>query len=489
MRDAPNETTSGFARLYNRVILGHPTLVVLAFAAGIVFFGYHARRFRLDASSDSLVLENDADLKYYEQTRQLFGSDDYIVLAFSLGRPVLDDDVLRSLRALSDELEKIPAVESVNSILTVPLFQSPKVSLYDMGTKHTTLEMPACDRRLAFLELTESPLWRNNLISPDGRTTSIVLTFKPDPVYNRLGDERYQLRRRGAEGKLTRADAARLRAVSRSYDERHAELSAQRRADVARIRASLSRYRAAGYDFVESGVPMIVADMVSYIERDIVVFGIGILAFLMLVLVLLFRELRWVLLPIVTCAIPVVFLMGYLGLTSWETTVVSANFSSLLLIVVMQNAIYLMVRFREIHARRHDMATRQILLQTVREISVPCFYASSTMVAGFATLLISGIVPVIDFGWLMAIGVSFAYVVNFTFFPAAILLFPKGAPPPAHLATLDRSPVSFLADFSRRHRAAIAAVAVALLAGSIAGVRKLQVENRFIDYFRKGTPI
>src|SRR5439155_30231 len=128
--------------------LGHPTLVVLAFAAGIVFFGYHARRFRLDASSDSLVLENDADLKYYEQTRQLFGSDDYIVLAFSLGRPVLDDDVLRSLRALSDELEKIPAVESVNSILTVPLFQSPKVSLYDMGTKHTTLEMPACDRRL-----------------------------------------------------------------------------------------------------------------------------------------------------------------------------------------------------------------------------------------------------------------------------------------------------------------------------------------------------
>ena len=349
-----------------------------------------------------------------------------------------------ALDSLSRELERIPNVESVNSVLTVPLFQSPKVSLYEMGTKHKTLLMEGCDRQLAYQELTTSPLWRNNLISADGKTTAIVLTFKPDAEFNALRDESYRLRRQAA-GSLTPDEERRLKTVRRKYNEKHAELSAQRRADVRDIRTILAKYRAQGYDFVESGVPMIIADMVSYIERDIIVFGIAVLVFLTFVLAILFRQVKWILLPILTCLISVIFTMGYLGLTGRETTVVSANFSSMLLIVGMQNAIYLIVRFREIHSRFPDLDQQDILFQTVREISVPCFYASATAVAGFATLIISGIRPVIDFGLLMAAGLSLAYVVNFTFFPAALLLFPKGPTPPKHLATLEKSPVAFLA--------------------------------------------
>src|SRR4030095_4040196 len=152
-------------------------------------------------------------------------------------------------------------------------------------------------------------------------------------------------------------------------------------------------------------------------------------------------------------------------------------------------AIYLIIRFREIHSRFPDLEKQDILFQTVRQLSVPCFYATPTAVAGFATLIISGIRPVIDFGLLMAAGLSLAYVVNFTFFPAALLLFPKGPPPPGHLATLDKSPVAFLAAFSRRHRILIGMASLGLLGVSIAGMTKLQVENRFIDYLRKRTPI
>jgi predicted RND superfamily exporter protein len=234
---------------------------------------------------------------------------------------------------------------------------------------------------------------------------------------------------------------------------------------------------------------MIIADMVSYIERDIIVFGIAVLVFLTIVLAILFRQVKWILLPIITCLISVIFTMGYLGLTGWETTVVSANFSSMLLIVGMQNAIYLIVRFREIHSRFPDLDKRDIVFRTVREISVPCFYASATAVAGFATLIISGIRPVIDFGLLMAAGLSLSYVVNFTFFPAALLLCPKGPTPPQHLATLEKSPVAFLAAFSRRRRVLIGIASLALLGLSVAGMTQLQVENRFIDYFRKTTPI
>jgi predicted RND superfamily exporter protein len=469
--------------------LRHPLAVVLVFAVGILFFGYNLRKFRMDASSESLVLENDSDLKYYEATRELFGTDDYIILAITLDKSALSEDVLKKIEVISSELERLPSIEAVNSILTVPLFHSPKVSLFEMGSKFKTLLMEGCDRDLAFKELTTSPLWRNNLISTDGKTTSIVLTLKPDKDYQALGQERYRLRRKQAEGALTGEESETLDRVSREYNRRHAEISAQRRADVTHIRPILARYRAPGFDVVQSGLPMIVADMVSYIERDIWVFGIAVVLFLGGVLGYVFRSPKWIILPLITCIIPVVYMMGYLGLTGWETTVVTANFSSLLLIVSMQNSIYLVVRFREIHARFPDLDKREILLRAVREISVPCFYTSATQVAGFATLVISGIRPIIDFGILMAVGLGFAYFVNFTFFPAAILFFPKGAPPPKHLATLDRSPVAFMAAFTQRNRAIISVVAPLVLLVSALGMTKLQVENRFIDYFRKSTPI
>lgn len=443
----------------------------------------------MDASSDSLVLESDAALRYYEQTREVFGSDDYILLAVHLNRSVLSDDVLKTLAALSAELRRIPDVTSVDSILTVPLFQSPKVPLLQLGTGYKTLMMPDCDRPLAFAELTRSPLWRNSLISPDGRTTALVVSFKPDKAYADLANERYRLRRLQAEPGLSREERRRLDEVNQLYSERHARLSARRRGDVTAIRSILQKYRTQGYDFVESGLPMIVADMVNYIERDIVVFGIAVVLFLALVLFAVFREVRWTILPLVTCLIPVVCMMGYLGLTGWETTVVTSNFSSLLLIISMQNCIYVIVRFREIHARFPEREKLEILFQAVRGVSVPCLFASATAMVGFAALMISGIRPVIDFGILMSTGLGLAYVVNFIFFPAAIMLFPQGAPPAPRYAALDRSPVSFLAAASQRHGRIIGGISLALLVFGVAGISKLQVENRFIDYFRAGTPI
>jgi predicted RND superfamily exporter protein len=480
---------SFFTRLYDRTVLGNPALVACFFLLCLSFFGYHLRNFRMDASSDSLVLENDTDLKYYEATRELFGTDDYIILTLTANQGVFSDDVLRAINELSNDLSKLPSADSVNSILTVPLFESPKVSLFDMGSKYSTLLMPNCDRALAFRELTESPLWRNNLISADGKTAAIVITLKQNKAYDDLRDERYRLRRERSEGLLTRNEEERLREVSRRYTREHAEISARRRADVREIRNILARYRARGYAMTESGLPTIIADMVSYIERDIWVFGIAMILFLGLVLGSVFRQPRWVLLPLITCLIPVVIMMGYLGLTGRETTVVSANFSSLLLIVSMQNSIYLVVRFRELHARFPEMDTHAILLRSVREISVPCFFTSATQVAGFATLVVSGIRPIIDFGTIMAIGLALAYAVNFTFFPAALLFFPKGAPPPKHLATLEKSPVAFLAGFTQRRRWWIAACATFVLVGGAVGISRLQVENRFIDYFRHSTPI
>jgi len=218
-----------FASLYKKTILGHPYLVVLLYALVIALFGSHLKDFRMDASSDSLVLENDADLRYYEATRELFGSDDYIILAIALDKDALSDDVLQAIQAMSRELGTLASIESVNSILTVPLFQSPKVTLYEMGSRYNTLLTEGCDRKLAFQELTTSPLWSSNLISRDGRTTAVVLTMKSDKAYTDLRDERYRLRRELAQGSLSPDQSKRLKLVTDLYNRRHAELSAERR--------------------------------------------------------------------------------------------------------------------------------------------------------------------------------------------------------------------------------------------------------------------
>ncbi len=489
MHSNPEGPPSAFARHYRRIVLGHPLSIVLLFLAALFFFGYHLRSFRMDASSDSLVLENDRDLKYYEATRALFGSDDYVILALSHPEGVFTQSVLDTIRDLSGELGTLSNIESVTSILTVPLFHSPPVTIYEMGSGFKTLLMEGCDREAAARELTASPLWRNNLVSPDGKTTSIVLTFRPDEAFTSLRNERYRLRRAVADGRASGAERATLEKFDSEYKAAHAELSSRRRQDVRTLREILSRYRARGFEIVESGLPMIVADMVTYIERDIVVFGIAVVLFLALVLTLVFRELRWTVLPILTCSIPVVFMMGYLGLTGWETTVVTANFSSLLLIISMQNCIYVIVRFRELHARSPELAKEDILFQSVRQVSVPCAFASATAMVGFAALMVSGIRPVIDFGILMSTGLGLAYAVNFIFFPAAIMLLPQGPVPARKFAVLERSPVSFLAEFSLGHGKAIIIGAAACVAVGAVGISRLEVENRFIDYFRAFTPI
>ena len=489
MAQRHEDQASPFATWYDRIILGYPAAVVLLYLVGLLFFAYQLQFFRMDASSDSLVLENDADLKYYDNTREIFGSDDYIIVALSHDRSVLSDNVLASVEGIAKELGSLEAVSSVQSILSVPLFHSPKVSLFEMGSKYQTLLMEDTDRRLAFEELTQSPLFSNNLISSDGKTTAIIVTFEPDLEYNQLRDERFRLRQRRAEGTWTEQERLRLDEVSSLYNRRHTELSGQRRDDVRRIRGILANYRDQGYQLAESGLPVVVADMVSYIERDILVFGIAVIVFLAIVLGFLFRQTRWVLLPLSTCSITVVLMMGYLGLTGWETTVVTSNFSSLLLIVSMAYAIHLTVRYREIHARSPERGHREILLEAVRRISVPTFYTSATTVVGFLTLIVSGIRPVMDFGYLMAFGVGVAYVVNFTFFPAAILLFPKGPAPPERFARLELSPVRPLASFTRANRLPIQVAAVVLFLTAAYGMTKLKVESRFIDFFRSDTSI
>ncbi|MGD9338984.1 MAG: MMPL family transporter, partial [Syntrophobacterales bacterium] len=336
--------------LYDRLVLGKPVATLLLVFLITAFFGWFVPDLKIDISSDSLVLENDEDLRYYNSIRARYGSDDYLILTYAPRGRLFETETLNDLRVLRDSLAAIERVESVISILDVPLVQSPPMLLEELEKRIRTLSDPDTNLALAERELSESPLYRNRLVSEDRDITALQVNFRRDPTYQHLRESRDKLREKQLEAKLTSEEAQELERLTDEFKRYRAEMMAQEEADIAHIRAIMDRHR----DRAElhlGGVPMVVADMVDFVRHDIRLFGIGVIAILALLLIIAFRQPRWVILSMLTALATAVVTTGFLGLAGWHVTVVSSNFLALLLIFVLSLAIHLIVRYRELHVQ------------------------------------------------------------------------------------------------------------------------------------------
>lgn len=443
-------STAGWLRRYESWILGRPWRTLTLVALVVAAFAIQAPDFRMDASSDSLVLEADDALRVYRVARERYGSDDYLVVTYSPDAPLFDAAVLADLGRLRDALRALPWAESVTSILDVPLVGSPSVELSQLGAGPPTLEDVGMDRALARRELLSSPLYRDLLISADARTTALLVQLRVDA---------------SASAEALQRETQRRVAAVREILARHTE----------RARLHLG------------GVPMIVADSIDFIASDLVNFGAGVAAFLVVLLAVAFRALRWVVVPLLTCTCAGLVMIGLLGWIDWPVTVVSSNFLALLLIISLSLAIHLVVSFRELQAKDPAADSRRLVAAMVAHKALPCAYTALTTAVAFGSLLVSGIRPVIDFGWMMVMGIGVALLFAFTLFPAMLLLLP----PPARVVRDDRvsRAGARLADtLQRSQRPILIAFAVAALFFTV-GLPRLSVENRFIDYFRESTDI
>ena len=312
-------------RLYKAIVIDRPVVALGLVLIPVVFFASYVPNLKLDASAESIILEHDKALKYYRASREIYGSDDFLIVVYTPHDDLFAPSSLAHLKKLRDELAGIPSVESVRSILDVPLVHG--VSLADLGDgeRIRTLETPGTDRELARKELQESPIYRNNLISTDGRTTALLVLFKVDAKYNALLNKRDRLREKEAESGLTPEEAATLQTVEQTFHEYHATVIAAENKDTEVVRGILDKHRDHAKLFL-GGARMVVADMISFIEHDLTTFGLGILGFLLAALVYFFRAVRWVLLPMSCCLISVIVMMGYLGFMDWRVTVISSNF-------------------------------------------------------------------------------------------------------------------------------------------------------------------
>ena len=478
--------SAALLKLYERVVLRHPLATLLISLVVISAVSVFAKNFRLDASADSLVLENDQDLKYYRSISARYGSDDFLVISYSPHQDLFAPETLADLRQLSESLQQIKRVGSVMSILDVPLIDSPRLSLGDLSQEVRTLETPGVDVQLAKQEFLSSPLYSNLLVSPDARTTALQVNFKRDETYHRLLKQRNSLREQALERDLTNEEKKQLDQASKEFDAYSAELSDLESRDIAGVRAIMDRHRQ-GADLHLGGLSMIVSDMIDYIRHDLATFGVGVLVFLISMLALIFRRLRWVILPMICCFGSVLFMFGFLGLVGWKVTVVSSNFTSLMLIITLSLCVHLIVQYNELFVEHPGADQLTLVREMVRTKAVPSIYTSLTTIVAFVSLLISDIRPVIDFGWMMAIGISFALLISFFLFPAGLMLLKPSHFAPRHDIT---SIITRTCAHWVEHRGKLTlGLFVALAIFSAIGISRLRVENRFIDNFKSSTEI
>lgn len=458
--------------------------VVIALAASIAGLP----KLRLDASSESLTLERDVDLDYFRQMSKQYNSGDFLVVTYTPETPLFGDKSLHTLQQLHDDLAAIPGVSSVNSILNVPLLYSPKRSLREMAKEPRKLSDPDIDKNLAKAEFLESPIYRKMILGPDGQTTALQLNIAVDSRYLDLVTKRDNLRERRKAESLTAEEKAGLDAVSDAFLNYRIAAEKASHTRVEAVRGVVSKYQDGAQIYV-GGVTMITADMISFIRKDLVIFGSAALAFMVLVLSVIFKSPRFVLLPLATCVSAVVITLGIVSWANWHLTVISSNFVALLLIIALAIIIHLVVRYREYEAANPEWSQKQVVFAACNYMVKPCLYTALTTIVAFISLVISDIRPVMDFGWMMTIGLIFALILAFALLPAVLVLLPRESMAEVEQSESKKPLTAYCAYVVEKLGSWILLVAVVILGLSIWGISRLQVENRFVDYFHEETEI
>jgi predicted RND superfamily exporter protein len=471
---------------YQRAISQYFGLIIVVTAVLGGLAASQLDKVRLDASSDSLLLQGDPDLAFFKEATDRYESYEFLILTWEPDSPLLSDESLSGLANMVNDLERVKGVRTVTSALDVPLLESPPISLTDLSDLDAiaSLRDPTVDREMALEEFTTSQLYRNLVVSEAGDLTAVQVTIEPNQDVDRLGDLRGELRQQVAEGGGVEIQD-RLVEVERDYDAATRTVNAERAELVASVRAVAEVYRGQSRIFV-GGVPMIAADMLDFVEDDLVTFGLAIIGVMVGMLALIFRDYRWVVIPISGCTLSALMMLGVLGLTDWRMTIISSNFVAVLLVVSLALAIHLVVRYRELELKEPDLPRADRAVKAAQLMFVPCFYTAVTTMVAFTSLVVAGIKPVIDFGWMMTAGIVVAFIVSFTLVPALMALLPELR---ATGASDEASTTRTFAVIVEKFGGLVFAVAAVLVLLIVLGLSRLQVENRFIDYFKDTTEI
>ena len=475
------------AGIYKKITTDFSKITLFFLIILLAFSIYQSRNFNLDASSDALLLDGDPDLKYLREVNETYGSKDFLVLTYAPVSSFTEKETILNLQLLKSKIEKLTWVDSVITVIDVPLLKSTEEGLMDRLRNYKTLAYPEIDRERGFEEIINSPIYKDYVISEDGKTSGIVVYLKKDErlaEYIKIKDKYYDL---SNEAGLTKEEKLNYKKFIKEYEDYKNLYNIRNHQNITEIRDVISKYGENAKIHL-GGIPMIANDMMSFIKSDIIVFGIGVFIFIVLTLWFIFRNFKWVIMPLLGCASSVIIMIGLLGLIGWKVTVISSNFIALMLILNMAMNIHLTVRFLQLKKEFPHLTKNEAVFEASKKMMLPILYTALTTICAFLSLVLSGIKPIIDFGWMMTLGLIVSFSVTFLLLPSLISLL--SSENEIGLKDTEKSLItSALGTFTKNNKIIIFGSTFLIIIFSIIGIFKLEVENSFINYFNKETEI
>ncbi len=489
------------SKFYKNTVIEKPRFTFAILVIILLIFGYFTKFFQLDASSDTLLLENDPDLKYLREVNKKYGSKDFLVLTYthSPGDDLnfKSESTIKNLKLLKNSLENLDWVDNVITILDVPLLKNNDDPLADRIKNFKTLSSSDVNFDKGFDEIINSPIYKEFVISNDGKTSGILVYIKPDKKLAKLVDTKNDYLDRKLRREFSSEEKKTYNIFLKEYDAYKKIYNKKNHENINQIRKIISNHPSPGkieksssdlYPIIHlGGIPMIADDMMTFIKNDIIVFGAGVFLFIIATLWIVFRNIIWVFVPLLSCFFSVLIMIGFLGFVGWKVTVISSNFIALMLILTMAMNIHMSVRYLQFRKENPNTSNNEALLWTSRKMFYPILYTVLTTICAFLSLIFSGIKPIIDFGWMMTVGLMVSMLVTFTLLPSILNILSNNN---QNFRDQKKSVItSFLSKVAQKNTRIIFGTSLIVIIISVVGISKLEVENSFINYFDKKTEI
>jgi predicted RND superfamily exporter protein len=470
--------------LYKKII-EQPKLILILLLILLSLAFYQGKKFQLDASADTLLIENDPDLNYLRSVNERYASEDFFVVTYS-PKELLNKSNIKEFKKFVDEINNFKWVSKTISVLNSPLFESSDKPLIEKIKDIEYITNKDVDFNKALRELKNSPVYKKLIINDDASVFGIVVYIKDNQEYLSALKLNKNLLDKKQKNLLTSEDKIQLEKHSIYLEKLKKQRNKEYEDYNAEIRSHITNYKSQA-SINLSGIPMIVEDLINYVKKDIVIFGSGVFIFMLITLWIIFRDIKWVIFPLLSCLISIALMIGTLGYLNWKVTVISSNFISIMLVLTMEINIHYIQRYKQFQNLYPKKNETELTELTANGIFQSILYGVFITIIGFLSFIFCDIRPVIDFGYMMSVGLIISMLVTMILLPSLIIQFKPKITKKDKVK--DSKFFKNLANFAINQKLLIIFSSAAILIASFYGSSKITVENSFINYFNKDTEI
>tara|TARA_R110000744_G_scaffold82361_5_gene161909 strand:- start:24972 stop:27395 length:2424 start_codon:yes stop_codon:yes gene_type:complete len=471
-------------------IIRHAKLILIVFVLAGALAAWSAQQFKIDASADTLLIKNNKMFVETQVVNERFSPQEFILVAYKpKNHALFSQQTFNDIQQISSEFKALPRVGGVTNILNVPLLSLSNE--LDPNLKPEQLTWQANQYSAAKMQqvFTDHPLFTDLLVNQDQTATAMQIVFKPNKELLDIQSQIIAIQKgilQGENTELSEEDEQKIEALKAKAQPIEEQLKLTRQQEIKKIYQIIEPFKDDA-DLFLGGAYVLGQQMIDIIQSDLLLFGSAIGLAICLILFVLFRKIRWVVLPLLCCGLSVLLTVGLFGVLDFRATVISSNFIALQLILTLAVVVHLIVEFRQLEATDTESNQHDLLRETFINKFKPCLYAGITTSVGFASLLFSGIQPVVSFGWMMIVAMGVSISASLILFPAVLASFTRKGD--SHEGRLSRWLVSGLSAFSLKRPTFIVLTTLVIGGGAIFGVLKLDVENSFLNYFKESTQV